>query len=85
MSPSGGGQRRPRDLEIFGVPRIGVDNERRNAVKIRMMLDLVAHRRLARGHQHRLGAEVFKIDEPRFGCVVIVHRDRGKPPRLKTR
>ena len=47
-----GVERRHHDLEILGAVRIGANEQHRLAAEIGMVLDVVLHRRLARGHQH---------------------------------
>ncbi len=85
MLPGCGGKRRPSNFEILGAAGVGAHQQRRVAAEIRMMLDLVAHRRLARRDQHWLGIRIFQVDEPRFGRVVVAHRYGGEAARLQTR
>ena len=78
-------QRCPCQLEILGPGRIGSKNQRRCAAKRRVMFDIVANRRFERRNQLRLGVRPQKIDQPNFGCFMVMQRNDRKSPRLGIR
>src|SRR5262249_51810079 len=81
VCPTGRGERRPNNLEIFGAIGIGADDQRRAAVEGRMVFHFVLDAGLARGNKRRLGIGYGKIDEPPFRCFVIVGRNTAEASR----
>ena len=75
ISPTGRGQARPDNLEIFGTIGIGADDQRRAAFEGGMVLRFVLDAGLARGDERRLGIGCGKIDQPRFRCLMIMGRN----------
>src|SRR5260370_15975152 len=65
VSPTGLGERRPHNFEIFRPIGIGADDQRRTALEGGMVFYFVLDAGLARGNERRLLIAGGKIDDPR--------------------